>query len=124
MTSEKSDKIGNPTIRLIAIFYIAIGIAEVGYFTIESSSAPPHILVLGLLSLITAYIVFTMKKWTLPLVVALFFMGLTFGATTLANSITLQTFEGAMLFNVALIAYMIILLIVSVYIIIRRESFN
>ncbi len=124
MTSEKSDKIGNPTIRLIAIFYIAIGIAEVGYFAIESSSAPPHILVLGLLSLITAYIVFTMKKWTLPLVVALFFMGLTFGATTLANSITLQTFEGAMLFNVALIAYMIILLIVSVYIIIRRESFN
>lgn len=124
MTSEESNKIGNPTMRIIAVFYIAIGIAELGYFAIENFAAPPHILLLGILSLITAYTIFTMKKWTLPLVVGLFFVGITFGATTLANSIALQTFGGAMLFHVALIVYMILLLIASIYVVKRRENFN
>jgi len=124
MTSETSTKIENPTMRLISIFYIAVGIAEVGYFAIENFAAPLHIPVLGILSLITAYSLFTMKKWTLPLVIGLFFVGVTFGATTLSNSIALQTFGGAMLFHIALIAYMIVLLIASVYVVARRENFN
>ena len=124
MTSEKSNKIENPIMRLIAIFYIAVGIAEVGYFAIESFAAPLHIPVLGILSLITAYSLFTMKKWTLPLVVGFFFVGITFGATTLSNSIALQTIGGAMLFHIALIAYMIVLLIASIYIVTKRENFN
>lgn len=124
MTSEKSTKMENPALRLIAIFYIAVGIAEVGYFAIESSVAPLHIPVLGILSLITAYSLFTMKKWALPLVVGLLVVGITFGAATLSNSVALQTFGGAMLFNLALIAYMILLLIASVYVIAKRENFN
>ena len=124
MTSETSKKIENPTMRLISIFYIAVGIAEVGYFAIENFAAPAHIPVLGILSLITAYSLFTMKKWALPLVIGLFFVGITFGATTLSNSIALQTFGGAMLFHIALIAYMIVLLIASVYVVTRRENFN
>jgi hypothetical protein len=124
MTSEKSTKIENPIMRLISIFYIAVGIAEVGYFAFENFAAPLHIPVLGILSLITAYSLFTMKKWTLPLVIGLFFVGITFGATTLSNSIALQTFGGAVLFHIALIAYMIVLLIASVYVVARRENFN
>jgi len=124
MTSETSNKIENPTMRLISIFYIAAGIAEVGYFALENFAAPPHIPVLGILSLITAYSIFKMKKWALPLVVGLFVVGITFGATTISNSIALQTFGGAMLFHIAMIAYMIILLIASVYIVARRENFN
>ena len=124
MTSEKSTKIENPAMRLIALFYIAVGIAEIGYFVIESSIAPLHIPVLGILSLITAYSLFTMKKWALPLVVGLFFVGITFGTTTLYNSILLQTFGGAMLFHITLIIYMIILLIASVYVVTQRESFS
>ena len=124
MTSEKSPKIENRTMLLFSFFYIAVGIAELGYFAIESFAAPAHIPVLGILSLITAYSIFKMKKWALPLVAGLFATGITFGATTLSNSIALQTFEGAMLFHVALIAYLIILLIVSVYIVAQRENFN
>jgi len=124
MTSKTSSKIKNPAVLLFTIFYVAVGIAEVGYFAIESSAAPPHIPVLGILSIITAYTVFKMKKWALPLVVGLFFVGITFGATTLSNSLELQTFGGAMLFHLALIAYMIILLIASVYIVARREKFD
>ena len=124
MTTEQTTKTQNPVMRIIAIFYIATGIAKIGYFVIESSAAPPHIPVLGILSLITAYSLFAMKKWTLPLVVGLFFVGITFGATTLSNSLALQSFGGAMLFNIALIVYMILLLIASVYIVVRRENFN
>jgi hypothetical protein len=124
MTSKSSSKIKNPAVLLFSIFYAAVGIIEVGYFAIESSVAPLHIPVLGILSLITAYTVFKMKKWALPLVVGLFFVGITFGATTLSNSLELQTFGDAMLFHTALIAYMIILLIASVYIVARREKFE
>jgi hypothetical protein len=124
MTSKLSSKIKNPAVLLFSIFYIAVGIAEVGYFAIENFAAPPHIPVLGILSLITAYSLFKMTKWSVPLVVGLFFTGVTFGATTLANSIAWQTLGGAMLFHLALIAYMIILLIASVYIVARREKFD
>ena len=124
MTSETSKKNENRTMLIFSIFYIAVGIAELGYFAIESFAAPAHIPVLGILSLITAYTIFKMKKWALPLVFGLFATGITVGTTTLSNSIALQTFEGAMLFHIALIAYMIILLMVSVYIVSRRENLN
>ena len=124
MTSKTISKTENPTILIFSIFYIAVGIAEVGYFAIENFTAPLHIPVLGILSLITAYSLLKMKRWSVPLVIGLFLTGITFGATTLSNSIALQTFEGAMLFHIALIAYMVILLIVSIYTVARRENFN
>ena len=124
MASKSSSKIENPAVLLFSIFYIAVGIAEVGYFAIENFAAPPHIPVLGILSLITAYSLFKMKRWSVPLVVGLFVTGITFGATTLYNSIAVQTFGGAMLFHTALIAYMIILLIASLYIMTQREKFD
>jgi hypothetical protein len=124
MTSKSGPKIENPVMLMFSIFYIAVGIAEVGYFAIENFAAPPHIPVLGILSLITAYSLFKMKRWSVPLVVGLFVTGITFGATTLYNSIAVQTVGGALLFHTALIAYMIILLIASGYIVAKRENFS
>jgi hypothetical protein len=124
MTTESGSRIENPAMLLFSIFYIAVGIAEVGYFAIENSIAPPHIPVLGILSLITAYSLFKKTRWTVPLAVVMFFTGITFGAITLANSMAVQTFGGAMLFHLALIAYMIILVIASGYIMTKRENFS
>jgi hypothetical protein len=101
-----------------------VGIIEVGYFAIKNFAAPPHIPVLGILSLITAYTLFKRKKWALPLVVGFFFVGITFVATALANSFALQTFGDAILFHTALIAYVIVLLIASLYIVAQREKFD
>ena len=95
-----------------------------GYWAIEHAAAPPHIAVIGILSLITAYGFFRMKKWSVPLVISLFFVGLTFGALTLNTSVGLQTFGGALLFHTALIVYMIILLVAFIYTIAKREDFN
>ena len=122
MTSE-TNTTKNPIMLMSSIFYIAVGIILVGYFAIESG-APAHLPVLGILSLLTAYLVFKLSKWALPLVAGLLVTGITFAATTLADSVTLQGFDGAILFHIALIAYMIILLIVSVYVLAKRENFN
>ena len=124
MASESRFKIGNPMVFLFSLFYIIVGIVQVGYWTIENFTAPPHIGVLGILSLITAYGLFRMKKWSVPLVIGLFLVGLAFGATTLNTSFVLQTFGGAPLFHTALIAYMIILLMAFVYTVAKREDFN
>ena len=124
MTSGKLREIGNHRLRILAILYIALGIAQIGYFSIENSTAPPNILILGILSIIVAYPILTQKKWSLPIIVGLFLVGITFGITTFFHSIVLQTFSGALLFHLTLIAYVIVMLISSIYIISQRENFN
>ncbi len=124
MTLKSKFKVENPVVFLFSVFYIVAGAVEVFYLVIENFVAPPHIGVLGLLSLITAYGLFKMRKWSVLLVTALFFLGITFGATTLYNSMVLQTFEGAALFHTALITYMILLLIAFVYVVAKREKFE
>jgi hypothetical protein len=124
MASNPRFNIEDPIALLLSLFFIIAGIVEVGYWAIENTAAPPHIAIIGILSLITAYGFFKLKKWSVPLVILLFFVGLTFGALTLNTSVGLQTFGGALLFHTALIAYMIILFIAFVYTVAKREKFN
>jgi hypothetical protein len=123
MVSESRFNIKSPMVMLFSLFFIIGGVIEVGYWAIEISSAPPHLPIIGILSLVTAYFFLKMNRWSVPLVIALFLMGVTFGAITLHTSLILQTFGGAMLFHIALIAYMIILLIAFIYTIAKREEF-
>jgi len=124
MTAKSRFNIKNPIVLLFSLFYIAAGIIQTGYWAIEIFAAPPHIGALGILSIITAYGFFKMKKWSVPLVIILFFTELTFAALTLNTSIALQTFGGASLFQTALIAYMMILLIAFIYTLAKRKDFN
>ena len=124
MTLKSKFKVENQVVFLFSVFYIIAGAVEVLYVVAENFATPPHIGVLGLLSLITAYGLFKMKKWSVLLVTALFLLGITFSAITLYNSVILQTFEGALLFHTALIAYMIMLLIAFMYVVAKREKFE
>ena len=117
-------KIDNPIVFSFSLFYIIVGAVELIYVVIESFAVPPHIGVLGLLSLITAYGLVRMRKWSVLFAVALFFLGTTFSATTLYNSIILQTFEGAPLFHTALIVYTIVSFLTFVYVVMKREEFE
>lgn len=117
-------KVNNPILFSFSLFYVIVGLVELFYTVIGSFAAPPHIGILGLLSLVTAYGVIRMRKWSVLFVVALFFLGITFGATTLYNSIVLQTFESAPLFHTALIVYMIILFMAFVYVAMKRGEFE
>jgi hypothetical protein len=124
MTLKSKFKVENPVVFLFSVFYIIAGAVEIFYIVAEKFDAPPHIGVLGLLSLITAYGLFKMRKWSVLLVTALFFLGITFGAITLYNSVIWRTFEGELLLHTALIAYMIMLLIAVVYVVAKREKFE
>jgi hypothetical protein len=124
MASQTSMATKNRTTLMLSLFYIVTGIAQLVSFVIEGSGAPLHLPLLGVISLITGYLVFRMKKWVVPLVAGLLAVGLTFGATTLSSSLSLNGFGGAMLLHVALIAYMLLLLVVSVYLLSKRETLN
>ena len=124
MPLKSKFKVESPVVFLFSVFYIVAGAVEIFYIVIENFAAPPHIGVLGLLSLVTAYGLFNMRKWSVLLVTALSFLGITFGATTLYNSVIWQTFEGALLFHTALIAYMTMLLIAFIYVVAKREKFE
>ena len=123
MTLKSKLKIESPAVLVFSIFYVVVGVAEV-FVLVMSNFTVFYIGVLGLLNLFTAYGLFRMKRWSVLLVIALFFLGITFGATTLYNSVVLQTFEGALLFHVALIAYLFMTLVTSIYVMAKREKFQ
>jgi len=110
-------------VLVFSIFYVVVGVAEL-FVLVTSNFTVFYIGVLGLLNLFTAYGLFRKKRWSVPLVIALFFIGITFGATTLYYSIVSQTFEGALLFHVALIAYLLMTLAAFVYVMAKREKFQ
>jgi len=116
-------KIENPAVLLFSIFYAAVGIVFLFVFVIYNLQFP-HLGIIGVLSLIAAYGVFRMEKWAVWLVIALFFLGTTFGAITLYDSIILQTFEGALLFHAALIAYLIMTIVAFMYVAAKRKNFE
>jgi len=120
-------KVENPVMLIFSVFYAVAGAAEVFVMVFSAFTTTRtlvHVGVLGLLSLITAYGLFRTKKWSVPLVIALFFLGVTFGATTLYDSIILQTFQGALLFHVALIVYLIMTVVAFVYVAAKRKDFG
>jgi hypothetical protein len=116
-------KVENPIMLLFTILYAIIGIIFLSIFVTYNLQLL-HLGIIGVLSLITAYNVFKMKKWAVWLAFALFLLGTTAGAITLANSIVNQTFGGALLFHMALIAYLILTLIAFIYIAAKRENFE
>jgi len=123
MTLKSKLKIESPAVFVFSIFYVVVGVAEL-FVLVTSNFTVFYIGVLGLLNLFTAYGLFRKKRWSVPLVIALFFLGITFGATTLYYSILAQTFEGDLLFHVALIAYLFMTLVASIYVVAKREKFQ
>ena len=124
MTLKSKLKVESRGALAFSVFYAVAGAALVFILVVSNFTAPPHLGVLGLLSLITAYGVFRMRKWSVLLVIALFFLGITFGAITLYYSILRQTFEGTLLLRVALIAYLIMTVVAFLYVVAKRENFQ
>ena len=116
-------KVENSTVLLLSLFYVIAGIMFLSAFVIYGLQLL-NLGIIGVLSLITAYYVFRMNRWAVWLVVALFLLGTTAGAIILGNSIVLQTFGGALLFHMALIAYLILTLIAFIYVAAKRKKFE
>jgi len=126
MASKPKLKIERWDTTLLSIFYLISGIA---YFLILALSNFNYIVTvfLGFLSLIIAYGLIKMKRWTVPFVIALFFPQITFEIFALYASVTTYTFYTTtelLLFHVALIMHAIFLTFCFLYIAAKRKEFQ
>jgi len=111
---------------LLAIFYTIVGIAEMivlalSNFALFTSGA------LALLSFIAAYGLLTDKKWSVWLVIGLFFPQFVFGAATLyASVLSYVTYQQTvfMLLNIALATFIILSFVSFTYVAAKRKTFQ
>jgi uncharacterized membrane protein (DUF2068 family) len=113
-------------VLMTSIFYMIVGGAEVIVLAL-SNFRLVHVGPLAALSLITAYGLLRMKKWSVFLVTILFFPAITFGASVLYASVIRETFYPSvdvLLFHLALIVYLILTLIALIYVVAVRKDFK
>ena len=119
----KVEKLG---VVAFSVFYAVAGGVQ-AFILVLSSFALVHVGFLAVLSLVTAYGLVRMRRWSVLLAAILFFLGTTFGATTLYSSIMQQTFYpnlGMLLFHLTIIAYLIMTAVAFIYVMANRESFQ
>ena len=122
MTLKSKLKVENPVMFLFSAFYTIVGIVFLSIFVVYGLK-PPHVGIIGVLSLITAYGVFRMEKWAVWLVVVLFLLGNTVGITTLIFTSRWPAEFGLWL-QLPFIIYLIITWVTSVYVVAKREKFE
>jgi len=119
-------KVEKSGVLAVSIFYVVLGGAEALVLALSNFTLV-HVAPLAVLSLITAYGLIRMKKWSVLLVVILFFPAITFGATTLYVSVIRQTFFPSLevlLFHLALVVYLILAFIALIYVVAVRKNFK
>jgi len=110
---------------LLAIFYGVVGIAEIA--VLAMSNFLPMAGALAVLSLIAAYGLFTARKWSVWLVIGLFFPQFVFGAVTLYASIlaySLYPTVNLLLLDALLILFIVLSFVSFVYLAAKRKSFQ
>lgn len=105
----------NKGMLLTSIFFIAAGIISLAILPL--TLYPPHLAIIGILSLITAYGLLTKRSWSLYSVVILFLM-----ATTLALYTLYYLFAEDVIVNTTIIAYLILTWIATGHVAARRTK--
>jgi len=111
---------------LLAVFYAAVGVAQFAVLTLSNFRIFPYGAV-AVLSLIAAYGLLTVKKWSVWLVIGLFFPQLVFGTVTLYASMVWysSSLETSFLLLDAILVLFIVLSFVSfVYVTAKRKTFQ
>lgn len=113
---------------LLAVFYTVVGLLQIAILVLSSSSIiPPHVGALAILSLIAAYGLLRAKKWSVWLVIVLFFPQIVFGAFSLYATMILYALipdVALLLANVALAFFMILSFLSFVYVAAKRKTFQ
>jgi len=119
----KVEKLG---VVAFSLFYAVAGAAQAFILVLSNFTLVP-VGFLAVLSLVTAYGLVRMRRWSVFLTAILFFLGITFGAITLYSSIMRQTFYPSLevlLFHLTIIAYVIMTTVAFIYVRANRESFQ
>jgi len=113
---------------LLAVFYAVVGVLQIAILVLSSSSRmPPHVGALAVLSLIAAYGLLRVKKWSVWLIIILFFPQIAFGASSLYATIILYALipdVALLLANVALALFLILSFLSFVYVAAKRKTFQ
>ena len=126
MALKSKLKVESLGVAVFSIFYAIVGVVIISILALCNFTLP-HMVVLALLSLITAYGLFRMKKWAVLLTVVLFFLGVAFSVPLLYYSIMMEPFFSSLetsLLNLALIAYIFMLFVALLYVVAKRETFQ
>ena len=127
MSLKSKLKVENSIVLAFSIFHAIAGVAWAAILVASNLIAPPHIAVLAFLSFITAYGLIQMRKWAVLLTTVILFLGTAGTVPVLYSSINSQTFSpslGALLFNLSLIIYLVLLLLAFFYVAAKREDFE
>ncbi len=111
---------------LLAIFYGTVGVLQLATVAVLDIRMV-WIGALAILSLIAAYGLLMAKKWSVWLVIALFFPQVVFGATTLYSSISLYASPqevSLLLFDISLVLFIVLSLISFIYVAAKRKTFQ
>lgn len=106
-------RIENVGMFMALIFYAAAG--TICFAVLPMTGFPPHIGIIGISSLLTAYGLFRKRAWTIWFVIMLFFTVTTFSVATLY-------FGRDLLLNISMVAYLILTWISTIYIADKRET--
>jgi len=117
MSIKSKIKMENIGVFLALAFYAVVGI--VCFVVLPLANFPPHIGIMGILSLITAYGLFKKRVWAVWLVVMLFFIATTFSAFMLY-----YWFEKDFIFDISMFAYLILIWVFTAYIVAKRKIFE
>jgi hypothetical protein len=126
MALKSKLKVESLGVAVFSIFYAIVGVVIISILALCNFTLP-HMVVLALLSLITAYGLFRMKKWAVLLTVVLFFLGVAFSVPLLYRSIMMEPFFSGLetsLLNLTLIAYIFMLFVALLYVVAKRENFQ
>jgi hypothetical protein len=96
------------------VFYGAVGV--IFLVLLPFANFPPHIGLIGILSLVTAYGLFKKRFWALWLVVALFAVATTFSIYTL-YIVTLSNW----IVGISMIIYAVLTWLFTFYIVLKRK---
>jgi len=115
MSVKSKLKIENIKMFAAFAFYAIVGI--VCFAVLPMANFPPHIGLIGIFSLITAYGLFKKRVWAIWLVVMLFFIATTFSAYTLYYVIWKNIF-----LDTSMIAYLILTWVFTAYTAAKRKT--
>ena len=109
-----ASKIDSKGIFASSMFYLIVGVLFLALLPLNDY--PPHIAVLAIFSLSTAYGLFRKRSWSFWFVLILFFSGTTFAAFMIYTILSHN-----LLFVVGLIAYLVLTWVFTIYIAAKRD---
>lgn len=119
---DLKSKLTHKGLVIFTVFYLVAGIGNI-IILVMNNFNPPHVALVALLSLISAIGIYRLEKWSLWLVVALFFIVTTYGSFMLnfyleENPINMGSVNWAVVLMWTI--YLLLTWVATIYVVAKR----